>query len=105
MADQPSPNVADNEGLTPLTRAAYDPFAAELDELLKTHAGKWVIYHGSQRLAVGDSPTDLLEEYYHQRGYPVDELIVLGLAQKQVPSFAERRAIMRQLFIRRSLAV
>lgn len=89
MAEQPSSNADDNEELTPLTRAAYDAFAAELEELLKSHAGKWVIYHGSRRLAFGDSPTDLLEEYYHQRGYPVDELIVLEVDRNQPLAHAE----------------
>jgi hypothetical protein len=83
MADQPAPNADDNEELTPLTRAAYDAFAAELEEMLKTHGGKWVIYYGSQRLAFGDSPTDLLEEYYHQRGYPVNDLTVLEVDRNQ----------------------
>ena len=78
--------TANNSELPPLARDCYQAFAEELPTLLRTCRDRWVIYHGKQRLACGDSPTELLEEY-HQRGYAVADLTVLEV--EPAPALAE----------------
>ncbi|HKI31218.1 MAG TPA: hypothetical protein VKA46_05085 [Gemmataceae bacterium] len=54
---------------------AWEAFARDLDELLRTHRGKWVAYRGPQRVCVCDSEPDVYRECL-KRGLPVDELFI-----------------------------
>jgi hypothetical protein len=50
-------------------------FYRDLPELLAQHPGKWVAYHGSQRLGVGHGKTTLLQACYG-RGFRAQEVLV-----------------------------
>jgi hypothetical protein len=50
-------------------------FRRDLPELLKTHRGRWVAYHGDERLGFGRRHTPLYQECL-RRGLSRDEFIV-----------------------------
>ncbi|HUG89587.1 MAG TPA: hypothetical protein VML55_02055 [Planctomycetaceae bacterium] len=53
-------------------------FRRELPELLKTHRGQWVAYHGDERVGFGRRQTPLYQECL-RRGWSRDEFIVWGI--------------------------
>jgi hypothetical protein len=67
--------AAGREWAGSLQSQAWEAFARDLDELLRTHRGKWVAYRGPQRVCVGDSEPDVYRECL-RRGLPADELLV-----------------------------
>jgi hypothetical protein len=67
--------AAGREWAGSLQSQAWEAFARDLEELLRTHRGKWVAYRGPQRVGVGDSEADVYRECV-QRGLPADELLV-----------------------------
>ncbi len=51
-------------------------FRRDLPELMKTHYGQVVVYHGDQRLMIGSSATKLFQECL-RRGLKRDEYVVM----------------------------
>jgi hypothetical protein len=48
--------------------------------MLKTHRGKWVCYHGDERIGFGKTQTELVEECL-RRGLARDEFVVCGVGE------------------------
>ncbi len=59
----------------PLIIEANKAFRGDLPELLKTHAGQWVAYHGSRRIGF-DKDKDALCRRCVEQGLPEDEVVV-----------------------------
>ena len=53
-------------------------FRRDLPELLKTHGGRWVAYHGDERIGFGRRETPLYQECL-RRGLSADEFVVCGI--------------------------
>ena len=62
----------------PMIRKSIAAFRRDLQELLKTHRGQWVAYHGDERLGFGRRQTPLYQECL-RRGLSRDEFIVWGI--------------------------
>jgi hypothetical protein len=45
----------------PMIQKSIDAFRRELSEILKTHGGEWVAYHGDQRISFGKIQTGLTD--------------------------------------------
>jgi hypothetical protein len=61
-----------------LQKAAFETFARELPMLLGDQAGKWVAYHGAERLGIADDDTDLYE-LGRKRGLSPQVMLVIGI--------------------------
>jgi hypothetical protein len=48
----------------PMIQRSIDAFRRDLPEMLKTHRGTWVAYHGDERLGFAQTQTEL-----YQRGF------------------------------------
>jgi hypothetical protein len=59
-----------------LLARSIEAFYRDLAELLTTHYGKWIAYHGDERVGTGRSETELYEQCL-RRGFKEDEFIVL----------------------------
>ena len=66
--------LMDSEPL-PMIQKSIDAFRHDLPELLKTHPGKWVGYHGDERIGFGKTPTELYQRCF-ARGLTRDDFIV-----------------------------
>jgi len=64
--------------ILPIIKLANATYRRELPDLLKTHYGKWVAYHGDRRLGFGKDKLKLLYEWLN-RGIPDEELLVRGV--------------------------
>lgn len=73
QAELPEALAARYERIEKLIQRSHQTFMRELPELLKGHHGRWVAYHGDQRLGFGRSKTDLSKQW-HARGVPQGEL-------------------------------
>jgi hypothetical protein len=73
-----------------LQKVAFATFARDLPALLNSQAGKWVAYHGAERLAIADSDTDLYE-LGRRRGLAPQSMLVIGIDPEadQVPVLSE----------------
>ena len=73
-----------------LQMAAFAAFARELPALLREHAGKWVAYHGRERLGIAENDLDLYE-LGRQRGLSPQSMLVIGIDPEadQVPVIYE----------------
>jgi hypothetical protein len=78
---------ADRAGLQ---KAAFEAFIRELPALLSEHAGKWVAYHGAERLGIADDDTDLYKLGW-QQGLSPQSMLVIGIDPEadQVPVIHE----------------
>src|SRR5262245_58279849 len=95
---QPSPGVPrgdpdvrpDGAGQEELQRAAFAAFARDLPALLDEHPGKWVAYHGAERLGIADDDADLYE-LGRRRGLSPLALLVIGIDPEadQAPVISE----------------
>jgi hypothetical protein len=81
-----------------LQQTAFDAFARDLPALLDEQAGKWVAYHGPERLGIADNDTDLYE-LGRQRGLPPQAMLVIGIDPEadQVPILSETALSAREL--------
>ena len=66
--------LMDSEPL-PMIHKSIEAFRRDLPELLKTHRGKWVAYHGNKRIGFGKTETSLYQECF-RRGLTRDDFIV-----------------------------
>lgn len=64
-----------DSGPLPTIQESIDAFRRDLPELLKTHPGKWVAYHGHERLGVGKTQTELYQQGF-RRGLTQNDFIV-----------------------------
>ncbi|HKI31756.1 MAG TPA: hypothetical protein VKA46_07800 [Gemmataceae bacterium] len=73
-----------------LQKAAFEAFARELPALLGEQAGKWVAYHGTERLGIADDDADLYA-LGRQQGLSAQSMLVIGIDPEadQVPVIAE----------------
>ena len=60
---------------SPLIQQSIDAFRRDLPELLKRHRGKWVAYHGNERLGFGSSERELYQAGF-QSGLTRNDFIV-----------------------------
>jgi hypothetical protein len=67
-----------NAGPLPMIQRSIGAFRRDLPGLLRTHYGKWVAYHGDQRIGFGRTQTDLYEKCF-RRGLTRDEFVVCGI--------------------------
>jgi hypothetical protein len=59
----------------PMIQKSIDAFRRDLPELLKTHPGKWVAYHGDKRVGFGKTETELYQRCF-ALGLTRDDFIV-----------------------------
>jgi hypothetical protein len=59
----------------PMIQKSIDAFRRDLPELLRTHPGKWVAYHGDQQLGFGGTQTELYQQCF-AIGLTRDDFIV-----------------------------
>lgn len=62
----------------PMIQESIDAFRRDLPELVKTHNGKWVAYHGNERIGFGRTQTELYEEGF-RRGLTRNDFVVFGI--------------------------
>ena len=54
---------------------SIDAFRRDLPELLRTHPGKWVAYHGDERIGFGNTETELYRRCFAS-GLTRDDFVV-----------------------------
>jgi len=59
----------------PMIQKSIDAFRRDLPELLQTHPGRWIAYHGDERVGVGKTETELYQRCF-ARGLTRDDFIV-----------------------------
>jgi hypothetical protein len=59
----------------PMIQKSIDAFRRDLPELLKTHPGRWVAYHGDERVGFGETQTELYQRCF-ALGLTRDDFIV-----------------------------
>ncbi|MCY2989909.1 MAG: DUF5678 domain-containing protein [Planctomycetota bacterium] len=59
----------------PMVQTSIDAFRRDLPELLETHRGQWVAYHGDERLGFGETETELYRRAF-RRGLTRNDFIV-----------------------------
>ncbi|HKI37426.1 MAG TPA: hypothetical protein VKA46_36565 [Gemmataceae bacterium] len=81
-----------------LQKTAFATFARDLSALLDGHTGKWVAYHGAERLGIAAADTDLYE-LGRQRGLSPQSMLVIGIDPEadQVPVIPESEFASREL--------
>jgi hypothetical protein len=81
-----------------LQKTAFAAFARDLPALLDEQAGKWVAYHGAERLGIADDDTDLYE-LGRRRGLSPQSMLVIGIDPEadQVPVIHESEFSARDL--------
>jgi hypothetical protein len=62
----------------PMIQASIEALRRDLPDLLKEHRGKWVAYHGDDRIGVARTQTELCGECF-RRGLTRDQIIVCGI--------------------------
>jgi hypothetical protein len=79
----PASLAAHYDRLDKLIQRAHGTFLRELPELLKSHRGQYVAYHGDQRLGFNRDSTKLIKQW-HARGVPQGELGIF-LVRPEIP--------------------
>ena len=64
----------------PMIQKSIDAVRRELPEMLKTHRGKWVAYHGNERIGFGNTQTELVEQCFRY-GLTRDDFVVCGVGE------------------------
>ena len=67
-------------GPLPITQKCIAAIRRDLPELLKTHRGWWVAYHGDEQIGVRRGKGDLYQECL-RRGLSPEEFIVCGVEE------------------------
>jgi hypothetical protein len=82
--------TCENADRAAMQKAAFEAFSRELPQLLKDHPGKWVAYHGTERLGVADDDI-VLYEMGRRHGLSPVEMLVIGIDPEadQVPLIHE----------------
>jgi hypothetical protein len=62
----------------PMITKSIEAFRRDLPEMLKKHRGRWVAYHGDERIGFGRRKADLYDEC-RRRGLTDDEFVVCGV--------------------------
>jgi hypothetical protein len=76
-----------------LQKVAFETFSHDLPALLREHKGKWVAYHGAERLGISDDDLALYE-LGEQRGLSPLSMLVTGIYPEadQIPVIYEYRS-------------
>jgi hypothetical protein len=69
-----------NSDPPPMIQKSIETIRRDLPEMLETHRGEWVAYHGDERIGFGTSQTELVEECF-RRGLTRDDFVVCGVGQ------------------------
>lgn len=69
--------LMDSEPL-PMIQKSIEAFRRDLPDMLRTHRGEWVAYHGDQRIDFGKSQTELYKACF-RRGLTRDDFVVCGV--------------------------
>jgi hypothetical protein len=64
----------------PMIEKSIEAFRRDLPEMLKSHRGRWVAYHGDERIGFGNTQTELVQECF-QRGLTRDDFVVCGVEE------------------------
>ena len=64
----------------PMIQKSIDAFRRDLPDMLKTHRGNWVAYHGDERMGFGKTETELYHECF-RRGLTRDDFVVCGVEE------------------------
>lgn len=62
----------------PMIEKSIDAFRRDLPDMLVTHCGKWVAYHGDERIGFGNSQTELYNKCFGL-GLTRDDFVVCGV--------------------------
>jgi hypothetical protein len=68
----------ESAGCAALQKVAFEAFSRDLPALLSEHSGKWVAYHGAERLGISDDDLALYE-LGRQRGLSPRSMLVIGI--------------------------
>jgi len=71
--------LMDSEPL-PMIQESIQAFRRDLPEMLKSHRGKWVAYHGDDRIGFGKTQTELYQKCF-RRGLTRDDFVVCGVEE------------------------
>ncbi len=73
-----------------LQKEAFEAFSRDLPTLLSEHVGKWVAYHGAERVGIADDDIELYE-LGRQRGFSPQSMLVIGIDPEadQIPIIFE----------------
>lgn len=66
----------DDDPVSPMIARSLEAFRKDLPQLLRTHARKWVAYHGDERIGFARKGTELYDKCI-RRGLKQDEFLVL----------------------------
>jgi len=69
----------DDDPVAPMIALSLEAFRRDLPQLLKTHNGKWVAYHGDEQVGFARNGTKLYETCL-RRGLKRDEFLVRFVA-------------------------
>jgi hypothetical protein len=64
----------------PMIQKSIDAFRRDLPEMLKSHGGECVAYHGEERIAFGKTELELFQECM-RRGLTRDDFVVCGVEE------------------------
>jgi len=62
----------------PMIQKSIEAFRRDLPQILKSHRGKWVAYHGDERIGFGKTQTELYRKCF-RRGLTRDDFMVCGV--------------------------
>jgi hypothetical protein len=65
----------DDDPVAPMIARSLEAFRRDLPQLLKTHRGRWVAYHGDQQIGFARNGNALFEKCF-RRGLKADEFLV-----------------------------
>jgi hypothetical protein len=80
--------------LEELQKVAFETFSGDWPALLREHNGKWVAYHGAERLGISDDDLALYE-LGRQSGLSPRSMLVIGIDPEadQIPVIHEHQLI------------
>ena len=64
----------------PMIQKSIEAFRHGLPDMLRTHRGKWVAYHGDERIGFGKTQTELYKACF-RRGLTRDDFVVCGVEE------------------------
>jgi hypothetical protein len=70
-----------DDPIAPIILQSWAAWRRDLPELLKTHPGKWVAYHGDQRMGFGRTKTELVQKCLRS-GLEIGQFLVLTVERE-----------------------
>jgi hypothetical protein len=64
----------------PMIQKSIEAFRRDLPDIVRTHRGNWVAYHGDERIGFGKTQTELYMECF-RRGLTRDDFVVCGVEE------------------------